>query len=163
MVSKRVQRQTLMRWRTATLLGLLGLLVLAPLMLEANEQGRRPHRWWQSEEVRTELGLTDEQSTSLDGIYQETLPKQRESMRRLDAEELTLSTLIADMNVQELDVTRQIDRVEAARSELSKTRILMVFRMYRVLSEAQRETLDEWRARDNDDRRPSDGTRSKRR
>ena len=141
-----------MRLRTATLLGLL---VLTPSALEANEQGRVPHRWWHSEEVRTELHLTDEQSASLDRIYQQTLPKQRESMGRLKSEETALSQLIGDMTVQEIDVTRQIDRVEVTRSELSKTRILMVFRMYRVLSAAQRETLDEWRARENDGRRPS--------
>lgn len=153
-----------MQSRTAPLLGLLGLLLCTtPPALEANEQGRAAHRWWQSEEVRSELDLTDEQSTSLDRIYQESLPKQRESMRRLNAEELTLSQLFADMNVQEIDVTRQIDRVEAARSELSKTRILMVFRMYRVLSAPQRETLDEWRTRESDDRRPSGNSRRKRR
>ena len=140
-----------MRRHSGAMVGLLGVLVLAPA-LEAKEQERRPHRWWQSEEVQTELGLTDDQATALDGIYQETLPKQRESMRRLNAEELTLSQLIADMDVQEIDVTRQIDRVEAARSELSKSRILMVFRMYRVLSAEQRETLDEWRARESSDR-----------
>ena len=94
-----------MRLRTATLLGLL---VLTPSALEANEQGRVPHRWWQSEEVRTELDLTDEQSASLDRIYQQTLPKQRESMRRLYSEQRTLSQLIGDMTVQEIDVTRQI-------------------------------------------------------
>ena len=149
-----------MRSRTATLLGLL---VLTASALEANEQGGVPHRWWQSEEVRTELDLTDEQSASLDRIYQQTLPKQRESMRRLYSEQMTLSQLIGDMDVQEIDVTRQIDRVEAARSELSKTRILMVFRMYRVLSAAQRETLDEWRARENDDHRPNSNRRGRRR
>lgn len=149
-----------MRLRTATLLGLL---VLTPSALEANEQGRVPHRWWHSEEVRTELDLTDEQSASLDRIYQQTLPKQRESMGRLKSEETALSQLIGDMTVQEIDVTRQIDRVEVTRSELSKTRILMVFRMYRVLSAAQRETLDEWRARENDGRRPSSNRRGARR
>jgi len=149
-----------MRLRTATLLGLL---VLTPSALEANEQGRVPHRWWHSEEVRTELDLTDEQSASLDRIYQQTLPKQRESMGRLRSEETALSQLIGDMTVQEIDVTRQIDRVEVTRSELSKTRILMVFRMYRVLSAAQRETLDEWRARENDGRRPSSNRRGTRR
>ena len=132
-------------------------------MLEANEQGRVRHRWWHSEEVRTELDLIDEQSTSLDRIYQQTLPKQRESMRRLNSEEMTLSQLIGDMTVQEIDVTRQIDRVEVTRSALSKTRILMVFRMYRVLSAAQRETLDEWRARENDRRQPSSNRRGTRR
>ena len=142
---------------------LLGLLVLTASALEANEQGRVPHRWWQSEGVRTELDLTDEQSASLDRIYQQTLPKQRESMRRLYSEQMTLSQLIGDMTVKEIDVTRQIDRVEVTRSELSKTRTLMVFRMYRVLSAAQRETLDDWRARENDGRRPSSNRRGTRR
>jgi len=151
-----------MQSRTAPLFGLLGLLLLGLAPLEANEQERR-HRWWHSEEIPTELGLTDDQSASLDDIYQETLPKQRESMRRLNAEELTLSALIADIDVQETDVTRQIDRVQAARSELSKSRTLMVFRMYRVLSAAQRETLDAWRKQKDADRRPSSRTRSKRR
>lgn len=147
---------------TAPLLGLLGLLLLGLAPLEANEQERR-HRWWHSEEIRTELGLTDDQSASLDDIYQKTLPKQHESMHRLNAEELTMSALIADMDVQEIDVTRQIDRVQAAQSELSKSRILMVFRMYRVLSAAQREMLDSWREQKDTDRRPSSSTRSKRR
>ena len=84
-------------------------------------------------------------------------------MRRLNAEELTMSALIADMDVQEIDVIRQIDRVQAAQSELSKSRILMVFRMYRVLSAAQRDTLDAWREQEDTDRRPSSRTQSKRR
>ena len=150
-----------MQSRIAPLLGLLGLLLLGLAPLEANEQER--HRWWHSEEVRTELGLTDDQSASLDDIYEETLPKQRESMHRLNAEELTLSALISDMDVQEIDVTRQIDRVEAARSELNKSRILMVFRMYRVLSASQRDTLDAWREQTDTERRPSSRTRSNRR
>ena len=67
-----------------------------------------------------------------------------ESYRRLNGEERTLSRMIANMQVEEIDITRQIDRVEAARSELSKTRTLMVFRMYRVLNPAQRTALKEW-------------------
>jgi Spy/CpxP family protein refolding chaperone len=81
-------------------------------------------------------------------------------MRRLNAEERTLSHLVADINVEEIDVTRQIDRVEAARSELSKTRILMVFRMSRVLTATQQDLLDEWTKRDADTLR-SNRTRDK--
>ena len=110
----------------------------------ASEQGRNPHHWWKSDEVKAMLELTEGQSTELEEIYRQSRPKQRESWRRLNAEERTLSEMIADMTVAEIDVTRQVDRVEAARSELSKTRTLMVFRMYRVLSASQRTTLKEW-------------------
>ncbi|MEE2635742.1 MAG: periplasmic heavy metal sensor [Acidobacteriota bacterium] len=136
------------RW-LPTLFSLLVVWTLAPVI--ASEQSPRPHRWWQSDEVKTLLELTNEQAESLDKIYRQTLPKRRESWRRLNAEERTLSQLIADMQVEEIDITRQIDRVEAARSELSKTRTLMVFRMYRVLNPGQRVTLKEWRRRDDDE------------
>ena len=110
----------------------------------ASEQRRSPHRWWTSDEVKAMLELREDQSAQLEEIYGQSRPKQRESWRRLNAEERSLSKMIADMTVSELDVTRQVDRVEAARSELRKTRTLMVFRMYRVLSSSQRTTLKEW-------------------
>jgi Spy/CpxP family protein refolding chaperone len=149
-----------MRWRYLALLGLVVMATTAAV--EAGEQNRRPHRWWQSDEVKTLLELTDEQSATLDTLYRRSLPKRRESMHRLDAEEQTLSRLIGDMDVEEIDITRQIDRVEGARSELSKTRLLLVFRMHRVLTEPQRATLNSWMTRE-----PADGgseqSRTKRR
>ena len=148
-----------MRWWNIALLSLV--VMTATTVAEAGEQGRRPHRWWQSDEVKTLIELADTQSAALDKIYRKTLPKQRESMRRLNAEERILSELIGDMDVEEVDVTRQIDRVEAARSELSKTRILMVFRMHRILTERQRGVLDEWMKREPDER-GSAGSRSRR-
>lgn len=149
-----------MRWRNVTLVSLV--VVAATAVVAAGEQGRRPHRWWQSTDVKALLELTDEQSASLDKIYRKALPKLRESMRRLNAEERTLSQLVGDMDVEEIDVTRQIDRVEATRSELSKTRILMVFRMHRVLTQPQRDDLDEWMERTTDERGAA-GTRTRRR
>ena len=135
-----------MRWWNVALLSLV--VMTATAVAEAGGQGRGPHRWWQSDEVKTLIELTDAQSAALDTIYRKTLPKQRESMRRLTAEEDSLSRLVGDMAVEEIDVSRQVDRVESARSELSKTRILMVFRMHRVLTKRQRDILDEWMKRD---------------
>lgn len=146
-----------MRWWNVALLSFVVVTAMtattATAVAEAGGQGRGPHRWWQSDEVKTLIELTDTQSAALDTIYRKTLPKQRESMRRLNAEEGILSQLVGDMAVEEIDVSRQVDRVESARSELSKTRILMVFRMHRVLTERQRDILDEWMKRDPDDRR----------
>ena len=139
-----------MRLRDVALVTLV--VVAATAVVAAGEQGRRPHRWWQSTDVTALLELSEEQSAAIDTIYRKALPKLRESMRRLNAEARTLSQLVADMDVEEIDVTRQIDRVEATRSELSKTRILMVFRMHRVLTQVQRDGLDEWMERETDDR-----------
>lgn len=147
-----------MPWRNLTLVILV--VAAATAAAVAGEQSRRRHGWWQSTDVKALLELTDEESTTLDNIYRKARPKLQESMRRLNAEESTLSGLIGDMNIEEIDVTRQIDRVEATRSELSKTRILMLFRMYRVLTEDQRSRLDEWMKRE--DKKGPARTRSRR-
>ena len=149
-----------MRWHAATLLSFLVFLASGPVDA-ANQNGQR-HGWWLSDEVRAHVELTDDQSARLDRIYKRALPKLRDSMRRLNAEEHTLSQLVADMGVEEIDVTRQVDRVEAVRSELSKTRLLMVFRMYRVLEPDQRDALDQWRNRDSSSQH-SDRRRSRQR
>ncbi len=141
-----------MRWWVSLLFALVVAGASAPL--EADAQSRRPHRWWQSEEVTALLDLSGEQAAELDRIYRRSLPKMHESYRRLNAEERTLSRMIANMQVEEIDITRQIDRVEAARSELSKTRTLMVFRMYRVLDPTQRAALKEWMDLRRDGDRP---------
>ena len=131
-----------MRWWVSLLVALVVAGAVTPP--DADAQNRRPHPWWQSAEVTALLDLSEEQAVDLDRIYQRSLPKMHESYRRLNGEERTLSRMIANMQVEEVDIIRQIDRVEAARSELSKTRTLMVFRMYRVLNPAQRAALNEW-------------------
>ena len=131
-----------MRWWGSVLAALVVASAVAPF--EAGAQNRRPHRWWQSDQVTAMLDLSGGQAASLERIYQNALPNMHDSYHRLNGEERTLSRMIANMQVEEIDITRQIDRVEAARSELSKTRTLMVFRMYRVLDPAQRTALKEW-------------------
>ena len=146
-----------MRLRDVALVTLV--VVAATAVVAAGEQGRRPHRWWQSTDVKALLELTDEQSATLDRIYRKALPKLRESYRRQNAEEAALSQLVGDMDVEEIDVTRQIDRVEATRSELSKTRFLMLFRMLRVLTQDQRDGLDAWQKADEKSTAPTGGRR----
>ena len=138
-----------MPWRNAALITLV--VAAATALAAAGEQSHRRHGWWQSTDVKALLDLTDEESATLDTIYRKALPKLHESMRRLNAEESTLSGLVGNMDIEEIDVTRQIDRMEATRSELSKTRILMLFRMYRVLTEDQRTRLDKWMTRENEE------------
>jgi Spy/CpxP family protein refolding chaperone len=103
-------------------------------LLAHGQESGRPHRWWHSEEIRRELALTPRQVAKVDGIFRETLPRLRASKQALDELEATLSQLISDAQVDEAEVIRKIDRVEAARGEMSKTRMLMLFRMHRVLA-----------------------------
>jgi Spy/CpxP family protein refolding chaperone len=93
-------------------------------------------KWWQDDRFRRELGLTTEQSTRLEEIFQKTLPSLRERMRALDTAEDELNQLIEKGD--DASVLEHVAVVESARGELSKTRTLMLLRMRRSL------TTDQW-------------------
>jgi Spy/CpxP family protein refolding chaperone len=132
----------------------LALLVLGvPVAAAGQPRGGPSHKWWESPEVKTELGLTDQQSADVEAIFQETLPKLRAAKEGLDRLEAKLSEVIAASNVDEARITQLVDRVEAARSEMSKIRTLMLFRFYRVLSPEQRTKLKAYYARRDRGRR----------
>ena len=139
------------RGRTIALVGLLLVLVAS------NVAGQRRHKWWQSEEVKAELALTDATSAALEAIFQAARPRQRELMRALRREEEALSRVIRTPEAGEAAVIRQIDRVERVRSALSRGRILMLYRMRRELSAEQRDALREWMRRNRRHRQPSAG------
>jgi Spy/CpxP family protein refolding chaperone len=93
--------------------------------------------WWKSEQFQKDLALTADQSTRIDEVFQTTLPKLRQQKEELDRQETELSKLIA-ADSDELQVAKQIDRVEAARSQLNKMRTLMLLHMRQLLTPDQR-------------------------
>ena len=115
------------------------------------------YKWWQSAEVAAEIGLTAEQGADIEAIFQSIRPKLRELVRRLHREEDELTAVMHAMQAEEWEVALQIDKVEAARSALSKTRTLMLYRMHKTLTAGQIEALHAmW------ERRRSDGQSSAR-
>lgn len=93
-------------------------------------------KWWQDERFRRELGLTDEQSARLEAIFQKTQPTLRERMQALNQAEEQLDRLIEKGD--DASVLEYVGIVETARSELNKTRTMMLLRMRRTL------TTDQW-------------------
>lgn len=148
-----------MNLKTFTRLLVVGAFLLGawPAPAESSEARHRSYKWWQAEAVRSELGLTADQATRIERLFQATLPDLRTCKRTLDQEQQRLSRLMQDDGSEELEIERQVDRVEDARSLLSKTRTLMLFRIRRLLSPEQRRSLDAIHARsDRGSREPHD-------
>lgn len=114
-------------------------------------------KWWQDERFRRELGLTAEQSTRLEEIFQKHQPKLREHMRALDQAEDQLSQLIEKGD--DASVMAHMGVVEAARAELNKTRTLMLLRMRRSLTADQWAKFTALAASDRDQRNRNRGPR----
>lgn len=122
----------------------------------SNQQDPPSFKWWHSERFKTELRLTVQQSTQIEEVFQATVPRLRTLKEDLDRHQALLSVLIKEGTAPEAQVAQQVDRVEAARSEISKVRTLMLFRMRRLLSAEQRAKMDELHQRWEQDRKEQD-------
>jgi Spy/CpxP family protein refolding chaperone len=116
-----------------------------------DQHGRR--KWWQDERFKAELGLTAQQAQEVEQIFQSALPRLRVGKEQLDQLEADLSKMIRERSVDEGTVAQQIERVEAARADLNKTRTLMQYRMHRVLSADQNAKLQAIFDRERKDRK----------
>ncbi|HSL23305.1 MAG TPA: periplasmic heavy metal sensor [Vicinamibacterales bacterium] len=135
----------------------LAAVVVGAMAAEAGPQPQR-RKWWQDDKLKAEIGLTDQQSAEVEEVFQGAIPKLRSLKQQLDTLEADLSRLIRERTAEEQLVAAQIDRVEATRAELSKTRTLMLYRIHRLLSPEQNARLqavyDRQKDRGRDSRRP---------
>jgi hypothetical protein len=121
---------------------------------------RERRKWWLYD--RAELGITEQQSTSINQIFESTIPKLRDTRQELDRAEDELSRTIKEHKADIAVLSGMLDRVESARSQYNKTRVLMLYRMHLILSAEQRTKLEALRARmdqDRKDREPQPGFR----
>ncbi len=109
------------------------ILSLGFLAVPASAQG---FKWWNDETFRRELGLTAEQSSRLEGIFQQSLPALRKHKDALDRAQADFDRLVE--RASDATVMEQVNAVESARGELNKTRVMMLLRMRRSL------TTDQW-------------------
>ena len=110
---------------------------LSALAGPVQAQPPSPFAWWKSEQFRKDLGLTKDQCARIDQVFQATVPRLRQSKQELDREESELSRLI-EANSGEIQVARELDKVEALRSNLNKMRTLILLHQRELLSAEQR-------------------------
>ena len=79
--------------------------------------------------------------TRIEEVFKASWPELQAAKRDLDQLETELSRLIAEGTASEAKVLQQIDRVEASRSAMGRSRSLMLYRMHRLLSPDQRVKL----------------------
>ena len=111
-------------------------IVVGAAVLWAPPASAQGFKWWQSDTFIRGLGLTQEQSTKIEGIFQHTVPVLRKQKDALDKAEADFNQMVEASD--DAQVMAQVGVVEAARSELNKSRTMMLLRMRRVLTPDQR-------------------------
>jgi Spy/CpxP family protein refolding chaperone len=117
-------------------LALVAAAVVGATALSASAASAQGFKWWQSEMFRRELGLTSEQSAKIEAVFQSTVPVLRREKDALDKAQADFNQMIEASD--DAQVMAQVSVVEAARSELNKSRTMMLLRMRRVLTPDQR-------------------------
>jgi Spy/CpxP family protein refolding chaperone len=138
-MNRRIGRAVLCAGLVALAAGLLAT-VEAGAQAAAQPSQRRGFAWWQADQFQKNLGLSTDQVNRLETLFRGALPDLRRGRDDLDRQEAELSRLI-EMNADEAVVIRQVDKVEAIRSHLNKTRQLLLLHQRQMLTAEQRGKL----------------------
>jgi Spy/CpxP family protein refolding chaperone len=98
-----------------------------------------PRIWWKNPDLVKKLGLTDDQQTKMDQIFQDSRLKLIDLHASLEKEEAILDPLLSSDQPDESKIVSQIDRVAQARGELEKANARMLLGLRRIL------TADQWK------------------
>lgn len=115
--------------------------VLICLVAHDATAGAGQDKWWQDPVIQRELALTADQVRTLDRLFASTHAEQRRLGKALAELEKSLQHAMATADVDDVNLARAVDELEAVRARRNTTRTLMLFRMYRTLTPAQRQRL----------------------
>ena len=111
--------------------------------------------WWLSPAIQSQIELTPPQAQRIDAIYRESLPERRRLRQQIVGLRRRLARLLATGTTSDVQAIPLIDRLCAVEKQRNVARTMMLVRMHRVLTAAQRLQLAEW-----SDRLPGGAQRS---
>lgn len=98
--------------------------------------------FWKDPAIVKEVGITAEQAKQIDRLWHERSKEMAGRADELQKQEVELKRMIAARTVSADVVALQIDRVEAQRTMLYKSRTLMLYRMALVLTPEQNKSME---------------------
>ena len=124
-----------------------------------NPSGHQRTAWWKDEKARAEIGFNADQAAEIDRIFKAYIDKARPLREEVNALEKALSETMKANTADVSVVAQQVDKVENKRAELNKLRVVMLYRMHRVLTPEQNVRLQAYMDRREAERKKQDGDR----
>ena len=121
--------------------------------------GHQRTAWWKDQKARADIGFTPEQAAEIDRIFKTYIEKAKPLREEVDTLERSLSETMKGNTAEVSVVEQQVERVENKRAELNKMRVVMLYRMHRVLTPEQNVRLQTYMDRREADRKKQDGDR----
>lgn len=104
-----------------------------------HERGMMPGggKWWKNSEVVQKVGLSEDQVTRMEKIFQDYRLKLIDQHAALQKEEVQMEPLVESDTPDETKIVAQIDRVANARASLEKSNALMMLGIRKVMTAEQ--------------------------
>lgn len=99
--------------------------------------------WWKDAEVRKQLQLTDQQVRDISRIYDDRVRQTRPTYEALQKQLAELNKMSRERVVDVSTYSVQVTSVEGLRSEVNKTRSVLLYAISRRLSPEQHQKLGE--------------------
>lgn len=117
--------------------------------------GPREWEWWNDAEIQKALPLSADKVRRINDLYTHRVEELQPIVEEFQKQLVELDKMTRARVVNDSDYTVQVMRVESLRSELNKSRTVMLYRLMRMLSPEQYSRLQEIR-----DRRAGPGHRT---
>jgi len=98
-----------------------------------------PPKWWKNSALMKQIGVSDDQITRIEKIFQDHRLQLIDLHAALEKQEAILDPLVDADQPDQTEVVAQIDKVAQARAALEKSDALMLLAIRRVL------TVDQWK------------------
>jgi Spy/CpxP family protein refolding chaperone len=123
------------------------------------DQGHERRLWWKDSRDIAEIGLSGEQSATIDAIFKTEIEKMKPLRDAINRMERELNDTVRANTTEVAAFTRQVQKIEKMRAELNTTRTVMLYRMRRVLTNDQHAKLTAMLERREAERRKQDADR----
>ena len=123
------------------------------------DQNRECHPWWKEARCVAEIGITPEQSATIDSIFRTEIEKMKPLRESVNQLERSLNEMIRANTTDVVVFTRQVQKIEKMRAELNTMRTVMLYRMRRVLNSEQNAKFQTMWDRRESERRKQDPDR----
>lgn len=102
----------------------------------------RGFRWWRDAAVQQRLALTPAQIAELERTFQEKLEERRRLRQEGERADRGVAAALLRGDVSEAEALPLVRLAEDLRAKRNVTRTLMLLRLYRILTPAQRQALE---------------------
>jgi Spy/CpxP family protein refolding chaperone len=107
----------------------------------AAQQSDRQEPWWRSPAVRSQIALTSQQTERIETIYRVSLPERRRLRQQATTLRNELEARLAVGTMSDDQAVLLIGRLCTAEKQRNVARTMMLLRMHRILTPAQRQQL----------------------